>query len=88
MTMANHQLFAQLVERETSLHRLSLRKNRDALEKILHPRFKEFGRSGRFYMRADMSAPFAKAVCPAALNADPLRRATWIVEAMGKPLSV
>ena len=39
---------------EVALHRPSVRRDRGQLEQLLHPDFREFGRSGRAYDRAEV----------------------------------
>jgi hypothetical protein len=39
---------------EVALHQPSVRRDRGQLERLLHPDFREFGRSGRAYDRAEM----------------------------------
>jgi hypothetical protein len=39
---------------EVALHQPSVRRDRRQLERLLHPNFREFGRSGRTYDRAEM----------------------------------
>jgi hypothetical protein len=52
-------LLEQLRELEVALHQPAIRRDRAMLERLLHPRFREFGRSGRSYMRADVLANLA-----------------------------
>lgn len=49
-------LLAQLRDLEVALHQPATRRDRAMLERLLHPGFREFGRSGRSYVRADMLA--------------------------------
>jgi hypothetical protein len=44
---------------EVALHRPEVRSDRDELDRLLHPEFREFGRSGRIYERAEVLAEFA-----------------------------
>jgi hypothetical protein len=39
---------------EVALHQPSVRRDRGRLERLLHPDFREFGRSGRAYDRAEL----------------------------------
>jgi hypothetical protein len=39
---------------EVALHQPSVRRDRGQLERLLHPDFREFGRSGRAYDRAEL----------------------------------
>jgi len=43
-------LLEQLRELEVALHQPANRRDRAMLERLLHPRFREFGRSGRSYV--------------------------------------
>lgn len=49
-------LLEQLRDLEVALHQPSIRRDRAMLERLLHPHFREFGRSGRSYVRADVLA--------------------------------
>ena len=49
-------LLEQLRDLEVALHQPAIRRDRAILERLLHPRFREFGRSGRSYVRADVLA--------------------------------
>lgn len=49
--MSNEEIYQLLTELERSLHRLETRQDRNQLEQLLHPRFKEIGRSGKWYDR-------------------------------------
>jgi hypothetical protein len=44
---------------EVALHRPEVRSNRNELDRLLHPEFREFGRSGLIYERADVLTEFA-----------------------------
>jgi hypothetical protein len=44
---------------ETELHSNDTRSNRERMERLLHPDFMEFGRSGVLYTRADVLNEFA-----------------------------
>jgi len=52
-------LLERLRALETELHRLETRQNRSRLERLLHPDFVEFGRSGRRYSRSEVLAEFS-----------------------------
>jgi hypothetical protein len=54
-------LLGRLKVLETDLHRLETRRNRAQLERLLHPDFVEFGRSGRRYDRSEVLAEFSEA---------------------------
>ena len=41
---------------EEALHQPQVRSDREQLDRLLHPRFREFGRSGRIYTKADILA--------------------------------
>jgi hypothetical protein len=43
---------------EQALHRPEIRSDRAALARLLHPRFREFGRSGRIYDREEVLGEF------------------------------
>jgi len=49
-------LLATLKGLEVALHRPEVRGNPEKLEGLLHPDFREFGRSGRVYTRAEILA--------------------------------
>lgn len=51
-------LLETLCALELELHRSDTRSNRQRLEQLLHPSFREFGRSGATYSRADILAEF------------------------------
>lgn len=51
-------LLEELRTLETDLHRDETRRNRKRMERLLHPDFIEFGRSGRRYTRADVLEEF------------------------------
>jgi hypothetical protein len=58
-------LLEELRTLETDLHRDETRRNRKRMERLLHPDFIEFGRSGRRYTRADVLEEFgADSVLP------------------------
>ena len=44
---------------EEALHQPQIRSDRAQLERLLHPRFREFGRSGRIYGRDEVLAEFS-----------------------------
>jgi len=50
---------------EVALHQPSVRRDRGQLERLLHPNFREFGRSGRAYDRAEMLAELPQEQQPA-----------------------
>jgi hypothetical protein len=52
-------LLETLQSLEVALHRPEVRSNRDELDRLLHPEFREFGRSGHIYERAEVLAEFA-----------------------------
>jgi hypothetical protein len=52
-------LLETLQSLELALHRPEVRSNRNELDRLLHPEFREFGRSGRTYERAEVLAEFA-----------------------------
>jgi len=52
-------LLETLQSLEVALHRPKVRSNRKELDRLLHPEFREFGRSGRIYERAEVLAEFA-----------------------------
>jgi hypothetical protein len=52
-------LLEQLRAREMELHRLEVRCDAEALGRLLHPQFREFGRSGCIYDRSEVLAEFA-----------------------------
>jgi hypothetical protein len=49
-------LLERLQDLEVALHQPAIRRDRAMIERLLHPRFREFGRSGRAYVRADVLA--------------------------------
>src|SRR5947209_6765975 len=56
---------------ETELHTIEARRDRPRMEKLLHPDFVEFGRSGRRYSRADILNEFGPtSVLPAVRSGD------------------
>ena len=52
-------LLKTLQSLEMALHRPEVRSNRAELDRLLHPAFREFGRSGGIYERAEVLAEFA-----------------------------
>jgi hypothetical protein len=50
-------LLDQLMHLEVQMHKDDTRRNRDRLEKLLHPDFLEFGQSGARYTREDVLKP-------------------------------
>jgi len=50
----NSQLLDQLITLERLLHQPAVRADAAAVDRLLHPQFREFGRSGRSYSRAAM----------------------------------
>jgi len=51
-------LLAELRNRERELHEVETRRNRRRMERLLHPDFVEFGRSGIRYSRVDVLKEF------------------------------
>lgn len=45
---------------EVALHQPDVRSDREQLDRLLHPRFREFGRSGRIYSKAQILAELSK----------------------------
>jgi hypothetical protein len=58
-TMRGSDLLEHLRVLEIELHRLETRQNRNRLERLLHPDFVEFARSGRRYSRGDVLVEFS-----------------------------
>ena len=56
--MKESPLLAQLLQLEQEMHLNSTRKNRDRMETLLDPTFKEIGRSGRSYSRNEILDEF------------------------------
>ena len=52
-------LLETLQSLEVALHRPEVRSNRNELDRLLHPEFREFGRSGHIYDSAEVLAEFA-----------------------------
>jgi hypothetical protein len=52
--MSPQNLLPLICSLERELHESSVRHNADRLNELLHPEFKEFGRSGRSYTKAEM----------------------------------
>jgi hypothetical protein len=57
--MRGGDLLERLRVLETELHRLETRQSRNRLERLLHPDFVEFARSGRRYSRSEVLAEFS-----------------------------
>jgi hypothetical protein len=57
----DNDLLEHLKALESELHRLETRQNRSRLDRLLHPEFLEFGRSGRRYSRNEVLAEFSSA---------------------------
>lgn len=58
--MESDMLLATLRALEVALHQLGVRSDRARLDQLLHPRFREFGRSGRIYTKAEILAEFSQ----------------------------
>lgn len=56
--MDKQQLFVHLLKLEQEMHLNSTRKNRERMEVLLDPEFKEIGRSGRTYTRQEILEEF------------------------------
>ena len=56
--MSGSDLIQHLRDLEAELHRLETRRDTTRLEKLLHPGFVEFARSGKRYSRAEVLAEF------------------------------
>jgi len=63
---------------EVALHQPQVRSDREQLDRLLHPRFREFGRSGRIYSKADILAE---------LPDEPQAYEVWSQELEVEPLS-
>ena len=63
---------------ETALHQPQVRSDRARLDRLLHRRFREFGRSGHIYTRAEILAEFSH---------QPQTYAIWSQEFQVEPLS-
>ncbi|MFO1352310.1 MAG: DUF4440 domain-containing protein [Gammaproteobacteria bacterium] len=63
---------------EVALHRPEVRSDRGKLDGLLHPRFREFGRSGRIYAKAEILAEFSD---------HPQTYAVWSQDFQVEPLS-
>lgn len=59
--MKHIDLLEHLCALETELHRIETRKNKNCLDRLLHPDFVEFARSGRCYSRDEVLAEFSEA---------------------------
>jgi hypothetical protein len=57
--MSSNDLLEHLKALEVELHRLETRRDRNRLERLLHPDFLEFARSGRPYSRSEVLAEFS-----------------------------
>ncbi len=56
--MEEDQLLSQLMQLEQEMHLTSTRKNRERMESLLDPDFKEIGRSGLTYSRLEILNEF------------------------------
>ena len=70
MIEADADLLTTLRTLEVELHRPAARSDARRLDALLHPAFREFGRSGRSYSRADMFALLLDAPSHATVVAD------------------
>jgi len=52
--MTQEHLLEELQELESALHQPAVRRSIAELDRLLHPRFREFGRSGRSYTKSDV----------------------------------
>jgi len=59
--MSTEGLLEKLRAQEVELHRPDVRGDAAALNRLLHPRFREFARSGRSYERPEVLAEFSVA---------------------------
>ncbi|HZD52660.1 MAG TPA: nuclear transport factor 2 family protein [Woeseiaceae bacterium] len=57
--MSASNLLEILKSRETELHQLETRRNKTRLEELLHPSFREFGRSGHVLSRDEVLEEFS-----------------------------
>lgn len=71
-------LFETLRALEAALHQPQVRSDRGQLDQLLHPRFREFGRSGRIYAKADILAE---------LPDEPQTYEVWLQDLVVEPLS-
>jgi hypothetical protein len=77
--MTANKTFTHLIELETRLHLPDMRRDSRLLETLLHPSFKEFGRSGHEYDRPSVIAALAQEEKhPVTLSRD--FKAQWIDE--------
>jgi hypothetical protein len=70
-------LLEMLRELEVELHQLDTRRNRARLGALLHPDFREFGRSGREYSRQDVLSEFADVAEYASVESKGYRLNIW-----------
>jgi len=70
MTASIDDLLVTLRTLEIELHQSAARSDAARLDALLHPEFREFGRSGRSYSRADMFAHLLEARSHATVVAD------------------
>ncbi len=70
MSDSDVDLIATLRALEVELHQPAARSDAARLDAVLHPEFREFGRSGRGYSRADMFAHLLDATSHATVVAD------------------
>ena len=70
MSDADVDLLAALRALEVELHQPAARTDAARLDALLHPEFREFGRSGRAYSRADIFSHLLEATSHATVVAD------------------
>ncbi len=70
MTASIDDLLVTLQALEIELQQSAARSDASRLDALLHPEFREFGRSGRSYSRADMFAHLLEATSHATVVAD------------------
>jgi hypothetical protein len=58
--MESNTLLAAIQALEVEIHQPDVRSDLSRLDQLLHPRFREFGRSGRIYTKAEMLAEFSQ----------------------------
>lgn len=63
-------LLEELTTLERELHRTEVRRDRARLEKLLHPDFVEFGRSGAQYTRAEILNEFGPDSAPLSIHSE------------------
>ncbi|MCP5185724.1 MAG: nuclear transport factor 2 family protein [Pseudomonadales bacterium] len=68
--MRDGELLDYLRERELMLQEAGTRADRAALARLLHPRFREFGRSGRTYTREAVLSELPAASAPVSYHAE------------------